>query len=206
VIEQDGNGRGKNERSPNVTFGESVALRRGPNPTLRMSFFHVWMPNRDVTGVAVSTAEGVQNRALVRIHSACLTSEVFGDSSCDCSWQLNEAINLIAQSRNGLLLYVPEHEGRSHGLEEKLSTMAYAERAGCSYELAMAKRGLRDDLRTYDFAARALTALSISSVKLLTRNNNKVAALRRAGIQVSTIPLDRLDLSSSNLGQNGQGS
>jgi GTP cyclohydrolase II len=118
---------------------------------------------------------------LVRMHSECLTGDVFGSGKCDCGEQLNEAIAEIAKV-GGLLLYLRQ-EGRGIGLYNKLD--AYALQAQ-GYDTYQANRllGLKDDLRDYTVAKQMLDVLGISRIKLLSNNPDKAAQLMELGIQI----------------------
>jgi GTP cyclohydrolase II len=120
--------------------------------------------------------------ALVRVHSECITSEVFGSLKCDCKDQLDEAMAAIARVGAGALLYLRQ-EGRGIGLANKIR--AYALQSD-GHDTIDANRllGLPDDARRYDVARDMLAHLGIASVRLLTNNPAKVKALRDLGIQV----------------------
>lgn len=119
---------------------------------------------------------------LVRVHSECLTSEVFGSLKCDCKEQLESAQLEIAKRGAGVVLYMRQ-EGRGIGLVNKIR--AYDLQAH-GHDTVDANRllDLPDDLREYDGAAAMLEHLGVRSIRLLTNNPDKVEKLRRAGIQV----------------------
>jgi GTP cyclohydrolase II len=119
---------------------------------------------------------------LVRLHSECLTGDVFGSLKCDCGPQLKEAIRIIAESGGGVLLYLRQ-EGRGIGLANKLRAYALQDR-GLDTVDANRRLGFADDERDYSHAAAMLRALGLGSVRLLTNNPNKVAGLEAAGIAV----------------------
>jgi GTP cyclohydrolase II len=119
---------------------------------------------------------------LVRLHSECLTGDVFGSLKCDCGLQLREALRLIEKAGGGVLLYLRQ-EGRGIGLANKLRAYALQDR-GLDTVDANLRLGFADDERGYDDAAAMLRALGISSVKLLTNNPSKVAGLESAGVAV----------------------
>ena len=123
---------------------------------------------------------------LVRIHSACLTSEVFGSTRCDCREQLDEAMRQIGQEGAGLLLYFLDHEGRGIGLEAKLKAYALQDDG---HDTTKANRllGHPDDARDFAAAGRILTELGIRHVRLLTNNPEKIAGLEAAGIEVDRV-------------------
>jgi GTP cyclohydrolase II len=120
---------------------------------------------------------------LVRLHSECLTGDVFGSLKCDCGPQLREALRLIAGAGGGVLLYLRQ-EGRGIGLANKLRAYALQDRGLDTVE-ANARLGFADDERGYGVASAMLQALGIDRVRLLTNNPAKVAGLEAAGIAVA---------------------
>ena len=119
---------------------------------------------------------------LIRLHSECLTGDVFGSLKCDCGPQLKEALRILGEAGGGVLLYLRQ-EGRGIGLANKLRAYALQDR-GLDTVDANRRLGFADDERGYGMAAAMLRALGIDSVKLLTNNPAKVAGLEREGIQV----------------------
>ena len=119
---------------------------------------------------------------LVRLHSECLTGDVFGSLKCDCGPQLREALRLIGAAGGGVLLYLRQ-EGRGIGLANKLRAYALQDRGLDTVE-ANQRLGFADDERDYDHAAAMLRALGIDKVRLLTNNSAKVEGLAAAGIEV----------------------
>lgn len=127
----------------------------------------------------VEEAESV----LVRIHSECLTGDVFGSKRCDCGEQLDFALKAISKEGNGVLLYMRQ-EGRGIGLINKLRAYKLQEEGYDTVE-ANIKLGFKPDLRSYDIATSMLKSLNISNVKLMTNNPEKVKGLEGFGIKVS---------------------
>src|ERR1700726_641978 len=120
---------------------------------------------------------------LVRIHSQCLTGDVFHSLRCDCRSQLELALNLIAEEGRGLLIY--EHqEGRGIGLLNKLRAYELQDGGADTVE-ANEQLGFEADLRDYRMPADILRYFKIKSVRLLSNNPDKIAALERAGIRVA---------------------
>ncbi len=120
---------------------------------------------------------------LVRIHSQCLTGDVFGSLRCDCRLQLELALTKIAQEGAGILLY-EQQEGRGIGLMAKLKAYELQDEGLDTVE-ANVELGFEADYREYELPARALKMLGVSQVKLMTNNPDKVAALESAGINVT---------------------
>ena len=120
---------------------------------------------------------------LVRIHSQCLTGDVFGSLRCDCRLQLEMALKNIAEEGAGILLY-EQQEGRGIGIMAKLKAYELQDQGLDTVE-ANQKLGFAADCRDYDLAAGALKLLGVSRVRLMTNNPDKVAALEAAGITVT---------------------
>lgn len=120
--------------------------------------------------------------AVVRIHSQCLTGDVFGSERCDCRAQLEFSLQRIAKERPGIVLYLAQ-EGRGIGLINKLRAYELQDRGFDTVE-ANRKLGFAADHRDYDFAAAALKALGARSVRLLSNNPEKVSQLESNGIRV----------------------
>lgn len=120
---------------------------------------------------------------LVRLHSECLTGDVFGSLKCDCGPQLREALRILGENGGGVLLYLRQ-EGRGIGLANKLRAYSLQDR-GLDTVDANRRLGFADDERDYGHAAAMLRALGIAEVRLLTNNPDKVAGLEAAGIRVA---------------------
>ncbi|HEX8127374.1 MAG TPA: GTP cyclohydrolase II [Allosphingosinicella sp.] len=125
---------------------------------------------------------------LVRLHSECLTGDVLGSLKCDCGPQLDSALEAIAASGWGILLYLRQ-EGRGIGLVNKLRAYALQDQGFDTVDSNL-RLGFADDERHYTLAARMLAALGQSEVRLLTNNPRKVDGLESAGIRVAErVPL-----------------
>lgn len=118
----------------------------------------------------------------VRVHSECLTSEVFGSLKCDCREQLEAAQQHVAQRGRGIILYLRQ-EGRGIGLANKIRAYALQAKGADTIE-ANELLHLPVDARQYDVAARMLQSLGVRSVELMTNNPQKTEALGRLGIEV----------------------
>ena len=119
---------------------------------------------------------------LVRIHSQCLTGDVFGSLRCDCRLQLELALSKIAQEGAGILLY-EQQEGRGIGLMAKLKAYELQDHGMDTVE-ANVELGFAADCRAYELPAEVLKMLGVFSVRLMTNNPEKVAALESGGIAV----------------------
>jgi GTP cyclohydrolase II len=119
---------------------------------------------------------------VVRIHSQCLTGDVFGSLRCDCRLQLELALVRIAEEGAGIVLY-EQQEGRGIGLMAKLKAYELQDQGLDTVE-ANVKLGFAPDCREYELPAEVLKLLKVSQVRLMTNNPEKVAALESAGISV----------------------
>jgi 3,4-dihydroxy 2-butanone 4-phosphate synthase / GTP cyclohydrolase II len=169
-------------RTPVVVISKSrVATDVGDFTGIRFavsgdSAWHIALVRGDVTG----------DEILTRVHSECLTGDVFGSRRCDCGEQLAAAMSAVAHARRGVIVYLRGHEGRGIGLANKLKAYALQERGLDTIEANIAL-GLAVDARSYDGAAGVLQFLGVRSVALLTNNSDKVRALQQAGIHCSTV-------------------
>jgi GTP cyclohydrolase II len=128
---------------------------------------------------------------LARVHSECLTGDVLFSQRCDCGAQLEAAMAAIAERGRGVVLYLRGHEGRGIGLLSKLQAYELQD-AGADTVDANLELGLPVDAREYSVAAQLLDDLGVRSVRLLTNNPAKVAALAEHGFGVTRIPLPPL--------------
>jgi GTP cyclohydrolase II len=119
---------------------------------------------------------------LVRVHSQCLTGDVFGSLRCDCRQQLEMALSMIADEGAGILIY-EQQEGRGIGLMPKLQAYELQD-SGLDTVEANEKLGFKADHREFALPAEILKALGVKQVRLLSNNPEKVAALESAGIGV----------------------
>ena len=143
----------------------------------------------DVDGVALVMGEVAQDRqdaggdVLVRMHSECLTGDVFSSRRCDCGTQLMVAMKRIAQAGRGVVLYLGGHEGRGIGLLSKLQAYQLQDKGLDTLDANLAL-GLPVDTRDYSLAAQILADLGVRSIRLLTNNPGKQTALEGFGLRV----------------------
>ena len=127
--------------------------------------------------------------ALVRVHSECLTGDVFGSLRCDCGRQLEKAMELIARENKGVILYMSQ-EGRGIGLVEKIKAYALQDKGLDTVEANVAL-GYKPDLRDYGIGAQILADLGLRSIRLLTNNPRKIVGLEGYGLRViERVPLE----------------
>ena len=124
------------------------------------------------------------DEVLVRVHSECLTGDVFGSLRCDCGPQLHESMRLIQEAGRGVIVYVRGHEGRGIGLAAKLQAYRLQEE-GLDTVDANVEQGLPVDAREYSVAGQILADLGVASMNLLSNNPDKVEALSGYGPVVS---------------------
>ena len=130
-----------------------------------------------------------QPDVLVRMHSKCLTGDVFGSARCDCGWQLQSAMRQIAQAGRGAIVYL-DQEGRGIGLLNKLKAYELQD-AGHDTVTANEQLGFKPDLRNYGIGAQILLDLGLSSIRVLTNNPKKLVGLEGYGLTiVERVPIE----------------
>jgi len=120
---------------------------------------------------------------IVRVHSGCVTGDIFHSLRCDCHQQLQKALERITASSHGVIIYLPHHEGRGIGLVNKIKAYAAQDR-GLDTVDANLSIGAPVDARNYELAAKILKHMGCTEVRLLTNNPLKVAALEGHGVSV----------------------
>jgi 3,4-dihydroxy 2-butanone 4-phosphate synthase / GTP cyclohydrolase II len=188
-----------------LTVDDIVRHRQAGTTLLRQASSRVPTRHGEFTAVAFqSTDGGIEHLALVRgdidqrnakpgnaaarpplvrLHSECLTGDVFGSRRCDCGEQLDDAMAKIAEAARGVIVYLRGHEGRGIGLTHKLRAYALQD-SGLDTVEANFAQGLPVDSRDYGAGAQILHHLGIQSVRLLTNNPAKCEALTIAGIKI----------------------
>lgn len=120
---------------------------------------------------------------IVRVHSGCVTGDIFHSLRCDCYQQLQKALDRVTSSPYGIIIYLPHHEGRGIGLVNKIKAYAEQDR-GLDTVDANLSIGAPVDARDYELAAKILKDLGATDIRLMTNNPLKVDALRDLGITV----------------------
>ncbi|MEU1278351.1 bifunctional 3,4-dihydroxy-2-butanone-4-phosphate synthase/GTP cyclohydrolase II [Streptomyces sp. NPDC005805] len=180
-----------------ISIEDLIAYRRSAEPTVKREA-EVSLPTAFGHFTAFgyrSTVDGVEHVALVhgeigdgedllvRVHSECLTGDIFHSLRCDCGPQLDASMRHITEAGRGIVVYLRGHEGRGIGLMSKLRAYELQERGRDTLD-ANLELGLPADARDYAAGARILDDLGVRSVRLMTNNPDKVAALTRHGIRV----------------------
>ena len=168
------------QRSKN---GKARVVARADLPTTfgRFKVFGI-EGGRGEEAVAIQHGRISSRPPLVRVHSQCLTGDVFTSQRCDCRAQLEFSLRKIAKEPAGIVLYLPQ-EGRGIGLINKLRAYELQDEGLDTVE-ANRRLGFEADSRDYEFAAEALKALDVNAVRLLSNNPDKVQQLEESGIRV----------------------
>ena len=164
--------------------GQLELYAEAPLPTSRGTFRSLVFLDRRTGAEHVALVLGDLTAGVpaIRIHSECLTSEVFGSLKCDCRAQLDRALDYVAAQGRGAVLYLRQ-EGRGIGLGNKIRAYALQAQGYDTYQANQAL-GFPDDLRRYDVAAEMLRLLGVGAVDLITNNPLKVSGLEEEGVIV----------------------
>ena len=160
----------------------SIAWLPTDRGDFKIEVFHEETTGFDHVALTLGDMKG-PDPVLIRVHSECLTGDVFGSTRCDCGPQLHAALDAIVERGWGALLYLRQ-EGRGIGLHAKIQAY-HLQDGGADTLDANLMLGLPADGRNYAIAARMLEALGVEDVELLTNNPEKVAQLTQHGINVA---------------------
>jgi GTP cyclohydrolase II len=142
--------------------------------------------NEDVRLISMGDVDALGEQPLLRIHSSCLASEVFGANDCDCADQLRESMKLIANEGEGIIIHLHQ-EGRGQGLSKKIRAVRLMESDDFDTVEAFEHLGLEQDIRNYDSAVAILKSLGVIAVRLISNNPRKRAFLHVNDIEVSSV-------------------
>ena len=187
-----------------ISIEQLIEWKRGHTPTVVRNV-STRLPTRygEFTGVGyTSTVNGMEHLAIVsgdvagatdlpvRVHSECLTGDVFGSRRCDCGAQLDFALDHIGREKLGVVIYLRGQEGRGIGLIPKLRAYVLQDQ-GLDTVDANLEQGLPADAREYSAAAQMLRDLGVESIQLITNNPEKVTDLQKYGVKVTgQIPVE----------------
>lgn len=151
---------------------------------------HVYKSKIDLKEhVALTLGNIKKGNTLVRVHSECLTGDIFGSKHCDCGEQLDKSLEIIAKNGSGVLLYMKQ-EGRGIGLANKIKAYKLQEQGLDTVE-ANHQLGFKGDLRDYGIGAQILADLGVKEIELLTNNPKKVIGLEGYGLNISKrVPIE----------------
>lgn len=138
-----------------------------------------------------------KDNVLVRVHSECLTGDIFASKRCDCGEQLQLAQQKIAEAGRGVIIYLRNHEGRGIGLANKIRAYDLQDKGRDTVE-ANLELGLPVDKRTFEVAADIIEHLQINSVSLMTNNPAKITGLHQLGVLISNTQLLKVKPNSIN--------
>jgi GTP cyclohydrolase II len=125
---------------------------------------------------------------LVRVHSACVTSEAFGSPLCDCALQLEYAVRLVSESHNGAIIYLPWQEGRGNGIVHKVKMIEHRLSSVLAGKPKLDDEEPDVDRREYAAATAVVRHLGISKIRLITNNPAKIEAFRSGGFEIERVP------------------
>lgn len=162
--------------------------------TFKLRVFRIEVKPDVIKSIVVIYMGLIKNGCLTRINSACITSETFGDTNCDCKWQLDETFRLISKARSGLIIYISHHEGRGVGLFHKVQSMHLMQLDNLASEVAFKRLHLVPDARNYDFVMPILNWFGLQKITMITNNPDKIKSIQQLGICITErIPLVTTD-------------
>jgi len=156
-------------------------------PTIFGNFRMSDTQDEGIRVISVIPIEEINNNPLIRIHSSCIASQVFGAQDCDCRDQLHESMKLIANEKQGFIIHLHQ-EGRGHGLSKKIKAVSTMQKDNCDTVESFDKLGFKQDIRDFSKAIDIIKSLNLTSVRLISNNPYKVNALTTEGIEVNKIP------------------
>ncbi len=134
--------------------------------------------------VALVKDDGSDKTPLIRVHSECLTGDIFHSLKCDCNWQLHNALKMVNEYGKGAVIYIRDHEGRGIGLINKLKAYKLQEQGQDTIE-ANVSLGFAPDLRNYGVGAQIILDLGFNNFNLITNNPKKIIGLKGYGLTIN---------------------
>jgi 3,4-dihydroxy 2-butanone 4-phosphate synthase/GTP cyclohydrolase II len=173
---------------PSIKHLDSAVLPTGQGEFRAHAFSSVAgnKADQDILVLVFGEVKG-RDGVLTRIHSSCLTGDVFGSNRCDCGAQLQLAMQMIVQEKNGLIIYLPQ-EGRGIGLGNKIRAYALQDTGQDTVDANLAL-GFPADTRNYSVCADIFAHFRIGHLRLLSNNPHKINSLQSLGLQVERVAL-----------------